>query len=105
MNNRNFKPIADTGPTDDQIAAFAQRRGVPSLQPVATTDTVPAKSVAPTAAQARMALDLPAYLHDALKRRALDERCSTRFVILKALRNAGFDVADGDMVADGRRTR
>lgn len=53
----------------------------------------------------RMSLDLPAYVFDDIRRRALDTNCSARYVILKALRSAGVHIKDDDMAIDGRRDR
>lgn len=106
-NARNFKSITPAEPTEAEIEAFAERRGIPVLKTV----EVPAPAVpteteaAPLAPSTRIAVDMPIYLADQLKLRALKERCSTRFLILKAIRSAGFDINEQDLVADGRRIR
>lgn len=107
---RNFKSMTPVEPTDAQITAFAQQRGVPAIRAavpemttVAPLDTTSAP--AEVVESIRLALEVPLYLSDALKRRALDERCSTRFLILKAIRDAGFHINETDMIADGRRVR
>ena len=102
---RQFKSLTPIEPTDDDIAAFAQRRGVPAIQAVMPAGVEAPKSEPDLAPSTRLALDVPIYLSDQLKRRALDERCSTRFIILKAIRAAGFDINDTDLIADGRRIR
>jgi hypothetical protein len=49
--------------------------------------------------------EAPGYLGTALKIHAARERTSVRHVILKALKQAGFEITDSDMVEDGRRLR
>lgn len=104
---RNFKAIAAAEPTDHDIEAFAKSRGVPVMR---TVEPVIASAVAalpaePATPSTRLGLDIPLYLADELKLRALKERCSTRFLILKAVQAAGFTINDNDLIADGRRAR
>lgn len=53
----------------------------------------------------RIPVELPAYVFDDIKRRALDGDCSARHIIMKALRSYGVHIADDDMPEDGRRNR
>ena len=53
----------------------------------------------------RINFEAPGYLSTALKIHAARERTSVRHVILKALKDAGFEISDSDMVEDGRRLR
>ncbi len=57
------------------------------------------------AKQEKLTLEVPGYLADELKRRALDQRTTVRHAVMLALQQAGFEVADADLVPDGRRTR
>ena len=53
----------------------------------------------------RIPVELPDYVVDDVKRRALDGHCSARHIIMKALRAYGLHIADEDMPEDGRRLR
>lgn len=55
------------------------------------------------AAVKRVAVDMPDYLVRAIKKRAMDDDVTIRFVYLTAFRAAGFTVNDADMMEDGRR--
>ncbi len=116
MSKRQFKPLQSVEPSDVDLEAFAERRGMPSLkavrkepenaaQFVSDNNEAPAPVSQSTAPTTRVAFEAPIYLSDQLKRRALDQRCSTRFIVLQALREAGFEIKDEDMITDGRRLR
>ena len=49
--------------------------------------------------------EAPDYLSTALKIHAARERTSVRHVILKALKEGGFEICNSEMVEDGRRQR
>lgn len=53
----------------------------------------------------RIPVELPDYVADDVKRRALDGHCSARHIIMRALRAYGVHIADEDMPEDGRRLR
>jgi len=74
----------------------------------------PKKKRKETATRNRSATDLkmqsksvlfPKYIWDQLKRRALDEDCSVRFLILKGLRAIETAIDEADMIEDRRRER
>jgi hypothetical protein len=50
-------------------------------------------------------VELPQYVVDDIKRRALDGRCSARHIVMRALRAYGVHIAEDDMVEDCRRVR
>ncbi len=104
---RHFKAIAAVEPSDHEIEAFAKGRGVPVIRAVEQPPVQPqaTSSTEPAVPSTRVGLDIPLYLADELKIRAVKERCSTRFLILKAIQAAGYRVDDNDLIADGRRTR
>lgn len=52
-----------------------------------------------------MNLELPDYVMRALKEAALDDDCSVRHVIMRALAKDGIPIQPSDMIADGRRLR
>ncbi len=51
----------------------------------------------------RVPLELPDYAYDEIRRRALAGRCSSRYIIMKALQMYGVTIAEDDMPEDGRR--
>lgn len=79
---------------DQDLSLINQRLGVPTLV------TAP-KAKAP---MKPMNLLLPAYLVKAIKDRAHAEDTSHRYVVLKALQDAGFAVEPEDMAKDARRS-
>lgn len=99
MIARAFVPITGVPASDDDIARFAARKGVPTL-----TEVVPTQQLAETDT-VRISLELPRTLADALHTRAFQQRCSKRHVIMLALKQAGFPINDADLVPDGRRLR
>lgn len=114
--SRQFKPLKAAEPSDADLQAFADRRGMPSLKAVDkpaenSARAVSAPSVATTETDTtevettRLAIEVPLYLADQLKRRALDQRCSTRYILLQAIRDAGFEINEADLITDGRRVR
>jgi hypothetical protein len=135
MTRPPFRSISAPLDVDDAtLAKVADKMGVPTLvsptSPVAadTVQTPPMHALAPTTEPTRakpnlrskrppavprpekplidkLTIELPGYLVDAVKRRALDQRSTARHVILLALRDAGFQVEAGDLIPDGRRTR
>lgn len=103
---RGFKPIAGVPASDADLDAFAARRGVPTLQ---TPETLLAPSEPPPRPKlptplSRLTLELPAYLCTELRLRAASETCSARYLVMMALRDAGYRIEDADLVADARRT-
>ena len=90
----NFRAIATPLDVADQdLAAINQRLGVPTL----------VTSPRPKAPMKPMNLLLPAYLVKAIKDRAHADDTSHRYVVLKALHDAGFPVEPDDLVKDARR--
>ena len=81
----------------------------PHPAPAARAPSAPAvKKPAPAAIARRTVLesfsvDFPGYLIDAIKRDALDRHTTARYVVLLALRAAGFQIDEADMVPDARR--
>lgn len=69
----------------------------------ATDDAVP--SPTPRVRMKAMNLELPDYVMRELKRRALQEDCSVRYVIMRSLVAQGVIIHEADLVADGRRSR
>lgn len=53
----------------------------------------------------RLSLDLPEYVVDQLRERALKQKTTVRNVLMKAIRSNGIRIQDDDMIEDGRRPR
>ena len=105
MNTRpQFKPLDLAQATDEQIEAFAARKGMPTLVRPATE---PVKSIVDAEAKQlrRISLNLPEYVARQLQNRAFESRCTVRHMIMTALKKDGIDIEDADMVEDGRRER
>lgn len=103
---RGFKPIGGIPASDAELDAFAARKGIPSLQ---APETIPMTSGKPQEAKAatplsRLTLELPVYLCTELRLRAASETCSARYLVMNALKEAGYRIDDADLVADARRT-
>lgn len=68
---------------------------------------VPSKSM-PSITHAPVAslrIEVPVYLDDALTREAAAKRVTKQYLVLTALRQAGYRIDDSDLVADKRKTR
>ena len=109
-----FRPIAAPLDVDDAALDRINRQlGVPTLtKPAAelaarhAADRSRADAISIARAQLeKLTIELPAYLTDAMKRKALDERTTVRHVVMLALKNAGFEVVPEDLVEDGRRRK
>ena len=109
--SRGFKPLAGIAASDADLDAFAARKGVPALNHAAPAPTVTAQApsplalIKPPAVLRRVTLDLPEYVVDQLHDRARAARCTTRHVVMTALKSTGVQINDDDMISDGRRLR
>ena len=131
MNRPSFRPIAAPLEVDDAaLEKLNESLRVPTLVnpasgkpaigqeapqdatklsplPSPTRDTPGAKK--PTTAKpraialARLNLNVPLYLLDAINVRAAQERSTTRHLVLQALAAFGFEIDPADIVPDGRR--
>lgn len=59
----------------------------------------------PRSSMKAMNLELPDYVMQQLKERALRQDCSVRHLIMKSLAAQGIEIRKADMIADGRRLR
>lgn len=106
--DRGFKPLSGLAASETDLDAFANRKGVPALQP--KTEPAPSPQVIPlpsrpTAVMHRFNVEVPEYIADQIYDRARAERCTARHVIMQALRTAGITINEDDMISDGRRRR
>lgn len=97
MNSPNFRTItAPLEATDAQLATINRTIGVPAL--------VSPQATAPKPTDDTKALNVlvPRYLHREIKRRAFEGETSEKYVVMKALLDAGFHIDEADLVRDGR---
>lgn len=85
--------------SDEQLATINRTMGVPTLVP----PTAPAAK--PTADLKAVNLLVPRYLAREIKRRAFEGETSEKYVVMKALQDAGFHIDPADLVLDGRSIR
>lgn len=81
---------------DKALDDYAKTRGVPVL----TKATRPTKPHAPFET---IRTDVPDYLAQAMRVEAAKQRCTLRYLILKALKADGWTINDEDIIEDGRR--
>jgi hypothetical protein len=112
-----LKPI-NFSETARAVEKFSQTHNIPTLtfpaetppdpqsaapqQPGLTSDS--ALAVEKPQGMKRLPMEVPEYVIDSLKRRALETKgASVRFVVLSALKAYGIDVRDEELVKDKRR--
>jgi hypothetical protein len=117
LSFRSIGAPLDVG--DAELNQVSDKLGVPTLVKTAQAKASkpaprgeqeapepPAPEAGPTRSTVeKLTTELPAYLHDAMKRKALDNRTTVRHVLMLALKEDGFFIAAADLVPDARRTR
>lgn len=58
-----------------------------------------------TAPTHRLPIDLPDYLHRAIKKDAADKGKTAKHIVMRALKDAGYTIRDIDLSEDGRRVQ
>lgn len=103
-----FKSIGAPLDVDDSaLEELAGMMGVPALvRPKAPSVPASVAPAVPTPPRPeKLTIMIPGYLMDALRQGAAAERTTVRHLVMSALRAQGYEIADGDMVSDGRRAR
>jgi hypothetical protein len=101
----DLKAIRPKGQADDATIEENSRRlgsewgASTSLQPPAPEPT------AVRAPLASLRIEVPAYLDDELTQKAASQRVTKQYLVLTALRQAGYHIDDADIVADKRKAR
>ena len=101
----DLKAIRPKGQADDATIEENSRR-LGSDWGASTTLQPPASG--PTLARAPLAslrIEVPAYLDDELTQKAASQRVTKQYLVLTALRQAGYHIDDVDIVADKRKSR
>lgn len=89
-----------------RIGETARRQGIPSLTPSGAPSSAAPPSAARKPAERRpVKLEVSADLFTALTVAAAERRVTKRYLILTALREAGYPVSEEDLAEDGRRIR
>ncbi len=102
MSKKVSVPLDDDDDDDalaQRIAETAKQQGIPSLTPA------PTSSSSPTGSRRPIKVEVSDALFEALTIAAAQQRVTKRFLILSALRDAGFPVDVADFREDGRRLR
>lgn len=100
-----FKPISSPLDVDDEaLARINDRLNVPALSRSSVGEAANASKAA-RAPLEKLTIEVPDYLGVALRRDAVEKRASVRHIVLAALQAHGYEVAEVDMVPDGRRGR
>ena len=99
-----FRSIGAPLDVDDAaLEKLNETMGVPTLRrPGPTAAPVEVRFVR---SAEKLTIELPAYLMDALRQGAAVNRTTVRHLVMTALRGAGYEIAEADMVPDGRRSR
>jgi hypothetical protein len=86
-----------------QDASKPAPRPSPSRKPdKRITEPPKARPVKP---DVRLAVNVPDYLRDAVNLRAAQERCTSRYLVMKGLMALGFEIDPADLMADGRQPK
>ena len=100
MSKKTVLPLDEDDDTLAQrISETAKQQGIPSLTPTPLAVSPPGGSRRP------IKVEVSDELFDALTIAAAQQRVTKRYLILAALREAGYPVTDADFMEDGRRLR
>jgi hypothetical protein len=91
----------------DTATAYVELSHTSAAQPAEHTSRRSQRLAAPTpfSKMKRVSLDLPEYVVDQLRERALKQKTTVRNVLMKAIRSNGIRIQDDDMIEDGRKPR
>jgi hypothetical protein len=101
---RHVEEITHTYGAHAQIAPVKSGVAEP-VKLAAASEAGPAPAPARRARYASFRVDLPEYLDQELTERSARERVTKTYLIMDALRRAGFTVRPEDLVSDRRKTR
>jgi hypothetical protein len=99
----DLKSIRPKATADDETVEENSRR-LGSEWGASTTLKPPPQSE-PVPPLASLRVEVPAYLDDELTQKAAAQRVTKQFLVLTALRQAGYHIRDADLVADKRKAR
>lgn len=85
------------------VPTLSRPKSAPTVKPAATP--APPSPAEPRSSVEKLTVEAPPYLMDALRRDAVEKRVSMRHIVLLALQRAGYEIAQTDLVPDGRRSK
>ncbi len=104
----DLKAIRPKASADDALVEENSRRlgtewgastSLPRVQQPVETRPVPRPPLA------SLRIEVPLYLDDELTQKAASLRVTKQFLVLQALKQAGYHIAEADIVADKRKAR
>ncbi|WP_088343920.1 MULTISPECIES: hypothetical protein [Rhodomicrobium] len=98
-----FKAFSPFKVPTEAVEDFAKEHNIPSTVFPKKNKPTLVKAPQPTGPSAKFGFHIPEDVAHRLKQRALDDRCTVRAVVLKAMAQYGIEVAPEDIVDDGRR--
>ena len=100
-----FRPVGvPLDVPDTALEQINRQRGVPTLiAPSPTETSLPARR--DSIRLRPLNIHVPDYVFRAIKQRAHDADTSIRFIVMKALSDAGIDIDPADLIEDARRKR
>lgn len=100
VSNDNPQGEGASSPNNDENSNEPVKTGSPSV-----SDQVKARLEKPTppSEYEHINVGLPPYLMEQLRLKAIQDKSSVRFEILRGLRRIGYDIKDADMIKDARR--
>ena len=98
-----FKSISPFKMPTNAVDDYARERNIPSTVFPQKSQPVAVKAVEPMRGLAKFSFDVSEDVAHRVKQRALDDRCTIRAIILKALSQYGIEVSSEEMVDDGRK--
>ncbi len=99
----DLKSIRPKATADDETVEENSRRL--GSEWGASTTLKPPSQPEPPPPLASLRIEVPAYLDDELTQKAAAQRVTKQFLVLTALRQAGYHIRDADLVADKRKAR
>jgi hypothetical protein len=101
---RHVEEITNTYGAHVQIVPAKNRVAEP-VEPFVAPEATPQPGPGRRSRYASFRVDLPEYLDQELTERSARERVTKTYLIMDALRRAGFTVRPDDLVSDRRKTR
>jgi hypothetical protein len=96
-----FKSITPFKVPTEAVDDYAKERNIPST--VFPQSSTAARAEKPTTTIVKLSLEVPEYVVDRLKRKALDEKRTHRALVLHALAKYGIEIAPEDLIDDERK--
>jgi len=104
LDLKAIKPRADMedAAVEENSQKMGSEWGASTSLKTAKSDGEPPTPRSPVSS---LRIEVPDYLDRALARAAVDQRVTKQYLVLKALKEAGYQIEDADFVADRRKTR